>query len=196
MSLFLLIACGSSAPVESDESAVEDADSALPVVADTASETGLSVEAAVNGTCVAEGERFLEVYSCATVVGPVGDASLASTAKVVDPDPDRLEDPDLDWVRDQMAACSCICCHGSPGEGAGEPSGEGRSIWDADFVPVWTDSATDSAVEGVTGLKSIAHDGIPPGENHGFERFDGSIPTTDGARLEAYGQRELDRRGE
>jgi hypothetical protein len=189
--LLLLLACNSPAP---DESTVA-ADSAMPVVQDTASEeTGAVEEEVVNGTCVPEGERFLDTHSCATVIGPVGDPELESTAKITDPDPERLKDADHDWVRAQMAACSCICCHDPPGEGEGAPSGEARSIWDASFEPVWTDSATNSALEGVTGLKDISHDGIPPEENYGFERFNGSIPTTDSERLQAYGQRELERR--
>jgi hypothetical protein len=172
---------------------------------DGASATGVDSETdpallqdAVNGMCAPEGERFTDVYSCEFVVAPLGDASIPASAKLTDPDPGRLADPDREWVDAQLAACSCSCCHATPGASLPvDPSGRGRYVWDATFAPIWTDSATSDALRGVGGLNGgPTHTSVDPDDNFGFERHGGSAPTTDYDRLSGFIERELARRGE
>ena len=141
-------------------------------------------EGEINGTCAPEGELYTDYYACEGVAGPCrGDADQGATAQVPE-DPERLEDEDLEWVQDQLGACSCSCCHNVEGESA--------HIWAWDFEPVWTDSIESARLARVAAGSTDEDDYL--GENNGFDRLVVTIPSTDGERLKAYLQRELDRR--
>lgn len=147
---------------------------------------------AENGRCVPEGHLFTDYFSCPSIVGPQGDPSIDSAAQVVNPDPARLEDPDLEWSVGQLRACSCICCHGPPGSPPDGPTGEGRYLWDYTFAPTWTDSVSNT---GLSKLSSAPPVTSPPAEtNHGFDRNTITLPTNNPARMKAFLQRELERR--
>ncbi len=141
-----------------------------------------------NGTCVAEGERFDASYSCEKVEGPCTDVERGQASRQVDePDPARLTDPDLGWAQDQLLSCSCSCCHRDAGVSA--------HVWSSDFVDaVWTDSASDARLQAL--LEYPPHPGeLAAEDNNGFTRDDLAMPTTDPARMRAFLERELLRRG-
>jgi hypothetical protein len=58
-----------------------------------------------NGTCAAEGTLFEDSFSCSKVEGPCPGSDGEASAKVAE-DPSRLQDPDLEWSRAQLGACS------------------------------------------------------------------------------------------
>ena len=142
---------------------------------------------AVNGTCVAHGDLFTDEYSCTTVQGPTPESTDPASSKVTNPDPDRLTDPDIEWMTEELFACSCICCHIN--------TGAGGYVWSAEFEPVFTDSISDDLLLRFIGPPPVAGNGIPPEDNHGFDREETGIPTTDAARMKAYIDREITRRG-
>ena len=97
-----------SADVASDGTANDVADTAATDLAVFAPDSygpadtaGLQPSPA-NGTCVPHGDRFVDTYRCAEVNGPSGDTSLPTNVGVSDPDPARLDDPDLEWTRQQI----------------------------------------------------------------------------------------------
>ncbi|MFT7520485.1 MAG: hypothetical protein ACI9MC_002634 [Kiritimatiellia bacterium] len=141
----------------------------------------------LNGTCAPEGEVFTDHYSCDGVEGPSrGDEPPGAVARV-DENPARALDPDLPWVQDQLAACSCICCHNNNGESA--------HIWSWDFEPVWTDSIETDRLERMASEDAFRPgDNIDPTTNNGFSRVISGIPSTDGERLMEYLRREVERR--
>jgi len=143
-----------------------------------------------NGTCVPEGERFEDFYTCEGIDGPSGDVALEARARV-DHDPETLADPDYAWATAQVGACSCLCCH--------RDGAEARVIWDWTWAGAWTDSATDPVLDRLVGRNLSDPDFLPtqiePVDNHGFERVRGAgLPSTDADRLTAFIDRELARR--
>lgn len=139
----------------------------------------------VNGSCVPPGEAFLDHYTCDQIDGPTGDPAIGSSAKV-EHDPETLADPDYDWVVEQIAACSCTCCHAEGSESA--------YVWSFDFSPDFAMSASDEVFERLDGADDANHSGPSPETNYGFERVDGSLPTQDIERLRGFVDRELARR--
>jgi len=151
-------------------------------------ETGPSPEVA-NGTCAPHGELFTDHYSCENMDGP--DATSRSgepaTAKIVMPTPDRLDDPDQAWLREELSACSCICCHRAGGISA--------YVWAYDFEPVVMDSVSDDVLSRFTDRPPAHAAVIPPEANNGFSRVATGFPTTDRDRFLAFVNRERARRG-
>lgn len=144
----------------------------------------------INGTCAPEGESFLDHYSCQTVEGPDAHQDPITVSHVED-STETLADPDYDWVKGQIDACSCAaCCH--------REHGKGSYIWSGEHLPAWTASASADALETLGGLYGEgAPSGaftIPPEENNGFRRDETGHPTTDPERFRAFLMRELERR--
>jgi len=173
LSVLIAASCGDSGPND-DPSAVGSDGFLIPL------EDGRIT----NGTCVAEGELFRDTYDCAVVEGPGPGSEAGPRSKVTDADPARLQDPDAEWARAQVNACSCICCHSEGGRGA--------AWWAADFEPFWVDAATDSALQSLSGTEKEGGKGawLNPATNHGFTREFGP-PSTDPERMGAFYRRQL-----
>ncbi|TNF32039.1 MAG: proteinase inhibitor [Deltaproteobacteria bacterium] len=114
----------------------------------------------------------------------------------VTPDPEdaRLDDDaymaELGWLTEQVRASACTCCH----DGGAAP--DGAAVWDIAAGPLWIDTVSDEALAMFVGLTDSRFFGYyAPGENNGFDRSATGLPTTDVARLEAFGRAELARRG-
>ncbi len=137
-----------------------------------------------NGTCAVEGTLFTDSFSCAKVEGPCPGETGEASAKVAE-DPARLADPDVDWARAQLGACSCSCCH--------HIGAIADHQWAWDFAPVWTDSAKGSVLG--TLLEEAAEEyRIAAASNNGFGVRELHLPTTDAARMRGFITRELERR--
>jgi cytochrome c553 len=170
-----LLACGGGGPGEVCIAAGTTTDADDP-------------EVLFNGTCVAEGELFSDSYDCDLVEGPCSSVRLGATIEVGDPDPERLDDPDLAWSTAQLASCSCICCHNEDGVSA--------HIWSWDYAPAWTDTISSERLETLMEYAGHRGDILQPEENNGFRRDIIGLPTNDPERMRAFAQRELARRGE
>lgn len=175
---FLAAGCGHTGP-----EAVGDKDSAAG-----------AEHMVINGTCAPHGTLFYDEYSCETVEGPAATSSSgdSSSSKVTDPDPDRLDDVDLEWTRAELAACSCICCHSS--------SGIGGYLWSYEFEPSWVDSMDDERLEHFTDSgpgkgPDLDADTSDAATNNGFSRGPIGVPTTDAVRFLEFMDRERERRG-
>lgn len=147
---------------------------------------------AISG-CTEPGKRFADYAAC-DVVKTQRPFFPKPPAGASAPDDPRLSDPafmsELGWVTSQIEACACVCCHdGSQSEGkAGE--------WDIRAPGIWTDSISDTGLALFTGLADSSVLGAYPAEeNHGFDRSQSGIPTTDTARMKAFFLAELERRG-
>jgi hypothetical protein len=88
-------------------------------------------------------------------------------------DAERLADPDLAWVTEQVNRCACRCCHTAAWGGAGV------YFWDLDFQPVWTNSASLWSLGVFAGLT---------------REVDQTLPTDDLERVQAWLDRERGRR--
>jgi hypothetical protein len=111
------------------------------------------------------------------------------------PDDPRLQDStylaELGWVKQQIEATGCVCCHDSKvldGKQAGQ--------WDIELGPLWLDSLSDSGLALFAGLADSSSLGAyPADDNFGFERDLTGIPSTDGPRMQKFMLAELTRRG-
>lgn len=116
-------------------------------------------------------------------------------AGVAKPDDPRLNDTaylaELGWVKQQIEATGCVCCHDSrvlDGKQAGQ--------WDIELGPLWLDSLSDSGLALFAGLADSSSLGAyPADDNFGFERDLTGIPSTDGPRMQRFMVAELTRRG-
>ena len=141
------------------------------------------VDRGLANACVAEGERFDEHFDCADVGGPCPMSDERGAVAQVPSDPARLDDPDFEWVNAQIAACGCSCCHR-----AGQVSAH---KWSIDFQPAWVEGVPTRVI----GLLAKGDGGEPDdGSNHGFDQVETHLPSSDGPRMAAYLQREIDRR--
>jgi hypothetical protein len=143
--------------------------------------------------CTEEGRHYQDYASCDDVRTnrPYYPASPAKTTTPGDP---RLSDGafmgELAWVRSQVEAWGCICCH-SKGLA---PSGPSQWFVEADGI--WTDSITDSGVAMMANLAdSTALGAYPAKDNNGFDRTTLGLPTTDIPRMKAFLLAEWTRRG-
>ncbi|WP_438027695.1 proteinase inhibitor [Sorangium sp. So ce233] len=149
---------------------------------------------AISG-CTEPGRLFTEYASCEPVLTqrPYWPAP-PSDFKTPSDDP-RLSDPEwlaeLAWVTEQTEACGCVCCHS---ENAAPPTG--TSNWYIEAGPVWTDSFYPTGLALAAGWVSSASLGAyPADQNNGFSRDTAGLPTTDPARMIAFFEGELERRG-
>lgn len=106
----------------------------------------------------------------------------------------RLQDSEfmteLSWVTEQVQATGCTCCHDS------SRSDDGAAQWDINLGPIWTDSISDTGVALFVGLADSSVLGAyAPEDNNGFQREATGIPSTDAARMAAFFEDELTRRG-
>jgi len=106
----------------------------------------------------------------------------------------RLQDPtyaaELAWVRGQVEASACVCCH------ATRTSPGGPSNWYIDAPGNWMDSFFDSGLAlGAGWVDSAALGAYPAEQNNGFARTTSGVPSTDPARMARFFQQELAHRG-
>lgn len=178
----LPVACTDS---ESDVAAIGSSGEMGPI-SEGGSEVDDTIElmgGAVNGQCVEPGSHFLDVYSCDTVEGPTAQAPPV-TQRHAETNPATLDDPDYEWVLQQVEACACTCCHSE--------GGAGSYRWSHDFDGAWTDSASVAELD-TLGYRSGPS--IGAAQNNGFSRTRSALPTTDADRLQAFIDREIARRG-
>ncbi len=145
--------------------------------------------------CTEPGRKFADYAQCDDVLTqrPYW-AAPPSEFKTPDGDP-RLTDPqflgELDWVTEQVEACGCVCCHSNKTAPA-----EGPSNWFIEAGPIWTDSFYPTGLAFAAGwVASDALGAYPADQNNGFSRDVTGLPTTDQARMVAFFEGELLRRG-
>lgn len=145
-----------------------------------------------------EGRSFSDYANCDVVIRQRPYSAVPANPLADEPDA-RMDDPtyvaELDWVRDQVRAGSCDCCHS-----AAAPNG--AAIFDADFEGNMANQFYDRGLAMAAGwISTVGFGTFPPEENNGFERsspenpYISIIPTTDQARMMAFFEAELARRG-
>jgi hypothetical protein len=103
---------------------------------------------------------------------------------------DRAYVAELAWVRSQVEASACVCCH------AARTSPAGASNWSIDAPGNWTDSFFDTGLAlGAGWVDSTALGAYPAAQNNGFDRVNSGVPSTDPARMTRFFQQELAHRG-
>jgi hypothetical protein len=143
--------------------------------------------------CTEPGRRFVDYASCDDVytqrpyypVPPPPDAGAADA---------RMGDPayvaELDWVKSQVEACACVCCH----QESVTPQGAG--VWDIEGEGNWINTFTPYGLAFAGGfIPSWPLGAYPADENNGFDRSATGLPTTDVARMQAFFAAELEHRG-
>ena len=141
--------------------------------------------------CTEEGRDYLEFGDCGAVRTNRPYYSLAGR-EIAGLDDPRYSDEDYqresDWVRTQVEACACVCCHT-------DRAPEGPAKWSVDAGPLWTDTMSDTALALFAGyVDSSALGAFDPADNNGFNRLDSALPTTDVDRMLTFFQGEFDRR--
>lgn len=150
-------------------------------------------QTAISG-CTEPGRAFADYASCEVVLTQRPYYALDPD----DPTPAPSDDPRLSdatymaevaWVREQVRACACVCCHSVAAP-------EGASGWDIDAGPLWVDTMPDSGVAMLAAfVSSKALGAYPASDNNGFSRDDTGLPSTDVPRMEAFWAGEAQRRG-
>lgn len=140
-----------------------------------------------------EGKYFPDYADCNVVITqrPFWSAPPTRTAAADDP---RLNDSaylrELEWVRQQIAATGCVCCHDS------KSLGKQASQWDISLGPLWLDSLSDNGLALFAGFADSSVLGAyKPEDNNGFDRNVVGVPTTDNERMGRFMRSELTRRG-
>ena len=146
---------------------------------------------AISG-CTEEGRHFEDYASCDVVRTQRPYYAAPPSPGSDEPDP-RLDDPvyaaELDWVRSQVQASACVCCHS-------EASPNGPSNWSIDAPNNWINTFADSGLAlGANYVTSISFGAYPPEDNNGFERETSGFPSTEPERMRAFFIAELAYRG-
>lgn len=147
-----------------------------------------------------EGRSFREDANCDNSRSGRPYYPVDPDARASQPDP-RRNDPaylaEEAWVKSQINAASCVCCHSKGASPNGEPS-----IFDVDAEGSFANQLTDRGVAQGAGVISSVPLGAWPKElNHGFSKSDLEHPTdsvfltTDPARMKAFWEREMQHRG-
>ena len=141
--------------------------------------------------CTEEGRSYYDYGSCETVRTNRPYYPLPGKPVAGDDDP-RLADENYvresNWVKSQVEACACICCHT-------DQAPEGPSKWAADAGILWTDTMSDTAISLFAGyVDSSALGAFNPDDNNGFNRIESALPTTDVERMLAFFEAEFQRR--
>ena len=143
---------------------------------------------------VPEGMRYTDLHTCDAAFSQ-GPPWFAAPQRVYESPAALLDDPayvaELQWVAGQVEASGCGCCHAAA-TGSGHTSG-----FDMSAPGVWTDTMTNSqlAMAGGRFPEHRLFGYFDPAENQGFDRSQPLFPTTDPARLNAFFEAELARRG-
>lgn len=138
-----------------------------------------------------EGRRFVDYGNCDIVrtQRPYWAARRAPARTTADP---RMQDPayvsELNWVKKQLEATACVCCH------AASATPNGASNWDIEVEGNFMDTFYDTGLAlGAEWIDSTALGAYPASENNGFTRV--GMPTTDRERMARFFRNELANRG-
>lgn len=141
-----------------------------------------------------ENGRLFEDYASCEKVRAQGRPYFPYPVKAdaTKPDP-RLQDPvyvaELDWVKSQIRASSCVCCHS-------DKAPQGPSNWYLEQPGNFMNGFFDRGLTfGSHWLDSSAFGAYKPEENNGFERVISGFPSVDGARMKRFFEQELAHRG-
>jgi hypothetical protein len=141
--------------------------------------------------CTEEGRDFRDYADCEVIQAqrpyypyPANDAIPSDDA--------RLDDPsyaaELAWVREQITASSCVCCHT-------DTAPMGPSNWSIDAPANWMSTFFDTGLAfGAGWIDSTAFGAYAPEDNNGFDRSVG-FPSTDPDRMQRFFAEELAHRG-
>ena len=140
-----------------------------------------------------DGRRYVDYASCEPVYTQRPYWPVEVSWETDEDDP-RLTDPafqaELAWVTQQVEAAACVCCHSA------ELAPDGPSMWYLEAGPIWTDSLTDPGAAMMAGwIDSTSFGAFDPSDNNGFDRTTTGVATTDVARMLAYWEADLARRG-
>jgi len=139
-----------------------------------------------------EGRSFIDYETCDVVLSQRPYWKKAPYNDVNPSDP-RLNDKEfmaeLEWINSQVRASGCICCHDT------KSSGRQAAVWDVSAQGIWTDMPSDQGIAILSGKVSSAILGkFTAEDNNGFSRDSIGFPTTDVARVQAFFNKELERR--
>lgn len=106
----------------------------------------------------------------------------------------RMSDPayaaEAAWVRSQVEATACVCCHKS------SITKSGASIWDIEAKGNWLNTFTPYGLAFAGGfIDSSLLGAYPKEQNNGFSREHLGIPSTDPVRMARFFENELRFRG-
>ncbi len=112
---------------------------------------------------------------------------------------ERLNDPayvaEVDWVKQQVRATACVCCHSTAAP-------QGSSNWFIESGPSFANSFFPRGLAmGAGWIDTVGFGAYPPEQNHGFTRATPENPhhsifvTTDDARMRRFFEAELAHRG-
>ena len=143
--------------------------------------------------CTEPGRKFVDYASCEPVYTQRPYYAVPPPQGAAEPDP-RMADPEykaeVDWVKEQVEACACVCCH----QESITPNGAG--IWDIEGEGNWINTFTGYGLAFAGGVvPSWPLGAYPKEENNGFDRETTGIPTTDPARMRAFFEGEMVHRG-
>lgn len=116
-----------------------------------------------------------------------------------DKDDPRMKDPaylkENDWVKAQVQATACVCCHTTTAP-------QGPSNWYVESSPNWINSMSDKALAmGAGWISGVGFGAYPSEKNNGFTRPTPADPnhtiftTNDDARMRKFFENELKHRG-
>lgn len=139
-----------------------------------------------------EGRRYEDYASCDRV--RTQRPYYPSPAGEPRGDDPRMRDPayvtELNWVRSQVEASACVCCHSR------RATPDGPSDWYIEAPGNWVDSFHDTGLAlGAGWIDSRALGAFPTDQNNGFDRINSGVPSTDPARMRRFFERELMHRG-
>ncbi|MEC9466169.1 MAG: proteinase inhibitor [Myxococcota bacterium] len=146
------------------------------------------------GGCTEEGRKFNEYAECSDVLTQRPYYPFpTSTFETPEDDPIRTNEAflvELEWVKNQAESCGCVCCHTE------SVAPQGASNWNTEAPGIWTDTFTELGLATSAGwVDSTALGAHAPEDNNGFDRSVTALPTTDIARMVAFFEGELARRG-
>lgn len=143
--------------------------------------------------CTEEGRRFEDYASCEDIVTqrPYSPVPPNDTLPLDDP---RLADEayatEVEWVRGQLDACACVCCH------KGSVSPEGAAVFDTEAPGNFANTFTDWGVAfAARAFDSSLLGSYRAEDNNGFSRFVAGVPSTDEPRMKRFFEAELEHRG-
>jgi hypothetical protein len=141
--------------------------------------------------CTEEGRRFEDYGSCDVVRTNRPYYAVPGRTIGGDEDPRLADDSfvaESNWVREQVEACACVCCHS-------DRTPDGPSMWNVDDGPLFIDAMSDTAIAMFAGyVDSSAFGAFDPALNNGFDRINSALPTTDPSRTLAFFEAEFNRR--
>jgi hypothetical protein len=160
--------------------------------------TEICVWEAIHGATI-EGRSFREDANCDNSRSGRPYYPKDPDARWMQPDP-RRSDPaylaEEAWVKSQINATSCVCCHANAAPNAA------ASIFNIDAEGSLANQFTDRGIAHGSGtVPSIPLGAFPPAENNGFVKSDWEHPdysiflTTDPARMKRFWQAEEAYRG-